>query len=146
MQTIILVLKIGNSKITESLLNRKAVTVLVTHQSYSGLQRFFSRGSTKLRNSGNSRGWGLKQKLPSVMRIALRNEAGYGYFLGLHNVTDRIDPRIDPKMKWLEGNRSNLKCCSFQFGVNNERDFLFFYGLLLFEKQRSAARLRLLTP
>ena len=36
MQTImILVLKISKSKITESLLNRKAVTVLVTHQSYS---------------------------------------------------------------------------------------------------------------
>ena len=68
MQTIILVLKIGNSKITESLLNRKAVTVLVTHQSYSGLQRFFSRGSTKLKNSGNSRGWGLKQKLSCVRR------------------------------------------------------------------------------
>ena len=75
----------------------------------------------------------------SKAKIALRKEAGCGYFLGLHNVTDRIDPRIDPKMKWLEGNRSNPKCCSFHIGVNNERDFLFFYGLSLFEKQRSGA-------
>ena len=75
----------------------------------------------------------------SEAKIALRKEAGYGYYLGIHNVTDRIDPRIDPKMKWLEGNRSNPKCCSFQFGVNNERDYLFIYGLLLFEKHRSGA-------
>ena len=80
------------------------------------------------------------QGVGSKAKIALRKEAGYGYFLGLHDVTDRIDPRIDPKMKWLEGNRSNPKCCSFQFGVNNERDFLFFYGLLLFEKKKVSCK------
>ena len=35
MQTKITILKTGNSKISESLLNREAVIYLVTHQSYS---------------------------------------------------------------------------------------------------------------
>ena len=81
MQTKITILKTGNSKISESLLNREAVIYLVTHQSYSDHLK-----KTSVSNSSEVT-WSFwtplsLEFLPSVVGGV---GGGNGYFLELHN-------------------------------------------------------------
>ena len=76
-------MKTGNSKISESLLNREAVIYLVTHQSYSDhLKKTFVSNSSEVT-------WSFWTPFP--WNFCPQWGGGNGYFLELHNSEKMFD-------------------------------------------------------